>query len=141
MPTPSVDVPVSKNLQTRVPNVIDKSTGFVRDPRMRKQIWEYDANERDEIRKAYIKLGPYQPKLDEYKKTKFGRHSRVNLNIHGLQLRNLVHGLNIHLVKMLLFVYHAFSLTSQLGMLGVMYSLKMDFGIGRKLMMEIIVPF
>ncbi|KAK9986676.1 hypothetical protein SO802_031627 [Lithocarpus litseifolius] len=43
---------------------------------MCKQIWEYDANERDEIRRAYIKLGPYQPKLDEFKKTKFGRHSR-----------------------------------------------------------------
>ncbi|XP_023875743.1 uncharacterized protein LOC111988194 [Quercus suber] len=77
-PTPSVDVPVSENLQTEVPNVtIDESTDFVRDPGMRKQIWEYDANERDEIRRAYIKLGPYQPKLDEYKKTKFGRHSRL----------------------------------------------------------------
>ena len=77
LPTPSVDVPISENLQTEVPNVtIDESTGFVRDPRMCKQIWEYDANERDEIRRAYIKLGPYQPKLDEYKKTKFGSHSR-----------------------------------------------------------------
>ena len=77
LPTPSVDVPVSENLQTEVPNVtIDESTGFVCDPGMRKQIWEYDANERDEIQRAYIKLGPYQPKLDEYKKTKFGRHSR-----------------------------------------------------------------
>ena len=77
LPTPSVDVPVSENLQTEVSNVtIDESTGFVCDPGMRKQIWEYDANERDEIRRVYIKLGPYQPKLDEYKKTKFGRHSR-----------------------------------------------------------------
>ena len=54
----------------------------------------------------------------------------VNLNIHGLQNSNDA-----------AFVYHAFSLTSQLGILGVMYSLRMDFGIGRKLMMEIIVPF
>ena len=77
MPTPSVDVLVFENLQTEVPNVtIDESTGFVRDPRMCKQIWEYDANERDEIRRAYIKLGSYQPKLDENKKTKFGSHSR-----------------------------------------------------------------
>ena len=65
----------------------------------------------------------------------------VNLNIHGLQLRHLLNGLNIHLVKMLFFVYHAFSLTSQLGILGVTYSLRTDFRIGRKLMMEIIVPF
>ena len=47
----------------------------MRDPGMRKQIQEYDANEWDEIRRAYIKLGPYQSKLEEYKKTKFGRHS------------------------------------------------------------------
>ena len=65
----------------------------------------------------------------------------VNLNIHGLQLRHLVHGLKIQLVKILLFVYHAFSLKSQLGILGVIYSLMMDFGIGKKLMMEITVPF
>ena len=77
LPTPSIDVPISENLQTEVPNVtIDESIGFVRDPGMRKKIWEYDANEWDEIRRAYIKLGPYQPKLDEYKKTKFERHSR-----------------------------------------------------------------
>ena len=75
--TPSIDVPISENLQTEVPNVtIDESIGFVCDPGMRKKIWEYDANEWDEIRRAYIKLGPYQPKLDEYKKTKFGSHSR-----------------------------------------------------------------
>ena len=37
LPTPSVDVLVSENLQTEVPNVtIDESTGFVRDPGMRK---------------------------------------------------------------------------------------------------------
>ena len=77
LPNPSIDVPVSENLQTEVPNLtIDESTGFVHDPGMCKQIWEYDANERDEIRRAYIKLGPYQPKLDDYKKTKFGSHSR-----------------------------------------------------------------
>ena len=141
MPTPSIDVPVSENLQIEVPNVtIDKSTGFVCDPGMREQIWEYDANERDEIRKAYIKLGPYQPKLDEYKKTKFGRHSR-KFKPSWFAIEDFSHGLNIHLVKMLLFVYRAFSLTSQLGILGVMYSLKMDFGIGRKLMIEIIFPF
>ena len=65
----------------------------------------------------------------------------INFNIHGLQLSHLVRGLNIHLVKMVIFVYHAFSLKGQLGILGVMYSLRTDFGIRRKLMMEIIVPF
>ncbi|KAK9998134.1 hypothetical protein SO802_017737 [Lithocarpus litseifolius] len=38
LPTPSVDVPVSENVQTEVPNVtMDESTGFVRDPGMRKE--------------------------------------------------------------------------------------------------------
>ena len=46
LPTPSIDVLVYENLQTEVPNVtIVKSTSFVRDPGMHKQIWEYDANE------------------------------------------------------------------------------------------------
>ena len=46
LPTPSVDVPVSENLQTKVPNVtIDESTGFVCD-------LVCDANERGEIRRA-----------------------------------------------------------------------------------------
>ena len=50
LPTLSVDVPISENLQTKVPDVtIDDSTGFVRDPGMRKQIWEYDGNEQHEI--------------------------------------------------------------------------------------------
>ena len=53
LPTPSVNVPVSKNLQIEVLNVtIDESTGFMHDLGMHKQMWEYDANEWDEIRRA-----------------------------------------------------------------------------------------
>ena len=31
-----------------------------------KAIWEYAVNQQDEIRRAYINLGPYQPLMSEY---------------------------------------------------------------------------
>lgn len=34
-----------------------------RDPGKRKSIWEYLEHQRDEVRRAYIKFGPYQPEL------------------------------------------------------------------------------
>ncbi|XP_061365621.1 uncharacterized protein LOC133308902 [Gastrolobium bilobum] len=34
---------------------------FERDPGKRKPIWEYSANEVDEIQRAYLMVGPYQP--------------------------------------------------------------------------------
>ena len=37
-----------------------------RDPGLRTQIWEYPVNKRDEIRRAYLKDGPYQIQLSEY---------------------------------------------------------------------------
>ncbi|XP_024164732.1 zinc finger MYM-type protein 1-like [Rosa chinensis] len=37
-----------------------------RDPGKRPQIWEYHPNLQDEVRRAYIKLGPYQPLLSTY---------------------------------------------------------------------------
>ncbi|GMI98020.1 hypothetical protein HRI_003471300 [Hibiscus trionum] len=40
-----------------------------RDPGLRKQIWQYPVNMRDEIRRAYIKVGPYQAILTEYPKS------------------------------------------------------------------------
>ena len=38
-----------------------------RDPALRRQIWEYPSNQQDEVRRAYLKLGPMQPKLKKYK--------------------------------------------------------------------------
>lgn len=37
-----------------------------RDPGLRRQIWEYPANERDQVRKVYIMHGPYQFHMDTY---------------------------------------------------------------------------
>ena len=44
------------------------------DPETRKQIWEYHVNQRDEIRRAYIKKGPHQPPLETFKKS--GKRNR-----------------------------------------------------------------
>ncbi|XP_061340573.1 uncharacterized protein LOC133287039 [Gastrolobium bilobum] len=38
-----------------------KNKKFEHDPGKRKPIWEYSANEVDEIRRAYLIVGPYQP--------------------------------------------------------------------------------
>ena len=36
------------------------------DPALRRQIWACPADKQDEIRKAYMQLGPHQPKKDVY---------------------------------------------------------------------------
>ena len=37
-----------------------------RDPALRPQIWQYPQHVRDEVRRAYMQLGPMQPKLKKY---------------------------------------------------------------------------
>ncbi|XP_057454884.1 uncharacterized protein LOC130746320 isoform X1 [Lotus japonicus] len=39
---------------------------LIRDPRKRPRILDYPVNQQDEIRRAYIKFGPYQFLMDEY---------------------------------------------------------------------------
>ncbi|KAL8118034.1 hypothetical protein AgCh_015796 [Apium graveolens] len=47
-----------------------------RDPGIRIPIWQHPVNQRDEIRRAYIKMGPYQPKLVEYPRTRYGSQTQ-----------------------------------------------------------------
>ncbi|XP_062020773.1 uncharacterized protein LOC133737181 [Rosa rugosa] len=49
-------------------NDVDIAT-IERDPGKRLKMWEYPPNKRDEIRRAYLKLGPYQIHLTEYPKS------------------------------------------------------------------------
>ncbi|KAK8332446.1 hypothetical protein V6Z11_A10G140700 [Gossypium hirsutum] len=54
---------------SKIPIVEDEAldlSNLERELGLRKQIYEYPVNMRDEIRRAYIKLGPYQPILSEY---------------------------------------------------------------------------
>ncbi|XP_073290429.1 uncharacterized protein [Primulina huaijiensis] len=46
------------------------------DPTLRTPIWKYHVNQMDEIRRAYIKMGPYQPIKKEYPPNKFGSQNR-----------------------------------------------------------------
>jgi hypothetical protein len=39
-------------------------------------VWKHPINQQDEIRRAYIKMGLYQPKLAEYPMTESGRQYR-----------------------------------------------------------------
>ncbi|XP_058179979.1 uncharacterized protein LOC131298514 [Rhododendron vialii] len=47
-------------------------TILVREPGLRFPIWEHPVNQHDEIRRAYIKAGPYQPNYPEFPRSKFG---------------------------------------------------------------------
>ncbi|KAK1395010.1 Repressor of the inhibitor of the protein kinase-like protein [Heracleum sosnowskyi] len=49
-----------------------------RDPGLRRPIWKYPPNVRDDIRREYIRLGAYQPQLrkDQYPPTEFGNQRR-----------------------------------------------------------------
>ena len=47
-----------------------------RDPGLRKQIFDYPPNQRDTIRRAYLNLGPFQPKLEVYPKSGPVEHKR-----------------------------------------------------------------
>ncbi|KAM6582276.1 hypothetical protein CsatB_009281 [Cannabis sativa] len=44
---------------------VDLST-LQRDPGLRPPMWSYHVNQRDEIRRAYLKMGPYQINLSKY---------------------------------------------------------------------------
>ena len=55
--------------QTNEP-VIFRGVEFLqRDPALRPQVWQYPQNQRDDVRRAYLRLGPMQPKLNKYKAT------------------------------------------------------------------------
>ncbi|XP_030923461.1 zinc finger MYM-type protein 1-like [Quercus lobata] len=85
LPTTNVAIPIPENADVPIPENADvpiSQSQFQRidldsldyDPGTRKQIWEYHVNQRDEIRRAYIKKGPHQPPLETFKKS--GKQNR-----------------------------------------------------------------
>ena len=85
LPTTNVAIPSPENADVPIPENADvpiSQTQFQRidldsldyDPGTCKQIWEYHVNQRDEIRRAYIKKGPHQPPLETFKKS--GKQNR-----------------------------------------------------------------
>ncbi|PPD90623.1 hypothetical protein GOBAR_DD12448 [Gossypium barbadense] len=62
---------------SKIPRVEDESldlSNLEREPGLCKQIYEYLVNMRDEIRRAYIKVGPYQPIFLEYTASNSKKH-------------------------------------------------------------------
>ncbi|KAG7943871.1 hypothetical protein I3843_15G068000 [Carya illinoinensis] len=47
-----------------------------RDPGLRPPIWDYPVNQRDEIRRTYLKMGPYQIRLSKYPFSGSEKHPR-----------------------------------------------------------------
>ena len=79
------DTPSAFNVDTSIPKelielgyqVVEPKefdiASLERDPGKRIPICEHPINQCDEIRRASIKLGPYQPKFFEYLRTLFGQ--------------------------------------------------------------------
>ncbi|KAM7462726.1 hypothetical protein LguiA_030847 [Lonicera macranthoides] len=63
-------------LKTQRVESIEEDNAFTRDPGLRLQIWQQLVDDRDEIRKKYLKMGPYQPILQEYPPTHDGKLAR-----------------------------------------------------------------
>ncbi|GFS41709.1 general transcription factor 2-related zinc finger protein [Actinidia rufa] len=92
------NTPSSSNVGTSIPNEEPPSksqrvefddTNLERDPGLRIPIWQHPINQRDEVRRAYIKAGPYQPNLLEYPRSKSGGptspHNNAVQSIEGLR--------------------------------------------------------
>ncbi|KAK8369988.1 hypothetical protein V6Z11_A01G146800 [Gossypium hirsutum] len=77
---PSSFVPLNSDARpSKIPRVEDEAldlSNLEREPGLRKQIYEYPVNMSDEIRRAYINVGPYQPILLEYHASNSKKHSR-----------------------------------------------------------------
>ncbi|TYH12926.1 hypothetical protein ES288_A06G105000v1 [Gossypium darwinii] len=77
---PSSFAPLNSDARpSKISRVEDKAldlSNLEREPGLCKQIYEYPVNMRDEIRRAYIKVVPYQPILSEYPASNSKKHPR-----------------------------------------------------------------
>ena len=62
----NLDVPIEQNSQTKFQKVDMSSLQLELDPGLCRQIYTYHVDQRDEIRRRYIKLGPYQPRFKKF---------------------------------------------------------------------------
>ena len=108
------------------------------DPGLRCQIWDYDVNQQDEIQELTLKLVRTNV-ISQHTENWDKQITFVAFNFRGSCY--FLHDLNIHLIKMQHFAFHAFSLESHLGILPNVYLQQMDLRIERELEMENIVRF
>ena len=114
---------------------IDVNT-LERDLGIRIPLWQHSINQQDEIRRAYIKMGPYQPKLVEYPMTETVRQYRWFHSTLGLI--NFLCYSTLH-QRMWYFVFHALSLKTKC--LVNPHSPPKALKVGRGLMMGLYVHF
>ncbi|CAH9050067.1 unnamed protein product [Cuscuta epithymum] len=63
-----LNVPIeTPNISSTHEEVVSDTPEIERDPGKRKKISDWPFEKRDEIRRSYLMLGPYQPKLNFYK--------------------------------------------------------------------------
>ena len=63
-PHPSMPQQQGQSHQTQTNEVQFQGIEFLqRDPALRPQIWQYPPNQRDDVRRAYLKLGIMQPRM------------------------------------------------------------------------------
>ena len=62
----NLDVPIEQNSQTKFQKVDMSSLQLELDPGLHRQIYSYHVDQRDEIRRRYIKLGPYQSRFKKF---------------------------------------------------------------------------
>ncbi|XP_073119771.1 uncharacterized protein [Henckelia pumila] len=65
-------------------------TSLERDPGLRILMWRHPVNHRDEIRRCYIKMGPYHPKLSEYPRSESVKHNILPSQLKDLEVRNVL---------------------------------------------------
>ena len=62
----NLDVPIEENSQTKFQKVDMSSLQLELDRGLHRQIYTYHVDQRDEIRRHYIKLDPYQPRFKKF---------------------------------------------------------------------------
>uniref|UniRef100_A0A2N9IDZ8 DUF4371 domain-containing protein n=1 Tax=Fagus sylvatica TaxID=28930 RepID=A0A2N9IDZ8_FAGSY len=84
-PATNIDTSIPEERPSKCPRIQPKeidTTSLERDPGLRPQICEFPINLQDEIRRAYIKAGPYQPVLDYPFKESGNQRRRFNALWH-----------------------------------------------------------
>ncbi|XP_022895317.1 uncharacterized protein LOC111409504 [Olea europaea var. sylvestris] len=140
-PTPTVPSPpiVSPEIERSSPfNVeLEPSDSIEQDPGKRKQIYEYPFNERDQIRRAYLKVGPYQQNFSSIKAKNMenrnvnfksiGTISILGWSIHLQHIRHIIFSASFSSMKVFHLIFH--------------HWLLLDLIVGRGLAKEVNVHF
>ena len=118
----NLDIPIEENSQTKFQKVDMSLLQLQHDPWSHRQIYTYHIDQWDKIDDVTLSWVHTSLFLKIFKNLK-----RIEaFKVLGMKMTTLSRGLNILQKKMPLFVYHAFSFISQLGMMEKIHSQLMD---------------